>query len=104
VNDRAASRGGRRATYRLRLFVAGEEPNSRQARQNVSRLCTEYLREGCQLETIDVLEDFRAALANSIFVTPALVVETSGSPVTIFGTLSDTAKVLQALGLGEPRV
>ena len=89
------------STYHLHLFVAGDEPNSRRARENLDRICTEYLTGDCHIETTDVLEDFREALERGIFITPALVVKSSERPITIFGNLSHTGKVLAALGLEE---
>jgi circadian clock protein KaiB len=83
---------------RLRLFVAGEEANSRQARLNLERLCSAYL-DGAEVEIIDVLTDFRAAVAERILVTPALIVGTLPSRVMVLGNLSDTDRVLSALGV-----
>ena len=86
------------ATYVLRLFVAGNEPNSTLARANLTTFCETYLQGRYQLETIDVLRDFQTALRDHVLVTPTLKVV---APVqaTIFGNLSDTAKVLAALQL-----
>jgi circadian clock protein KaiB len=88
--------GGR---LRLRLFVAGDEPNSRQARQNLDLLCEEHLDGQADVEVIDVLKDFRAAVAERVLVTPALIVGTPPSRVVVLGNLSDTARVLAALGV-----
>jgi len=85
--------------YILRLFVAGEEPNSKQARENLMKFCEDHLKGDYKIEIVDVLEDFEAALKNNILLTPALVVVSASPPVTIFGNLSDTEKVLSALGL-----
>jgi circadian clock protein KaiB len=88
---------------RLRLFVAGDEPNSRQARHNLAALCQEYLAGRAEVEIIDVLKDFRAAVAERVLVTPALIVGTPPARVVVLGNLSDTARVLAALGLtGRP--
>ncbi len=87
------------ARYRLQLFVAGNEPNSQLARENLKRLITGVLKDNCQLEIVDVLKDFKTALALNVLVTPALVAEWSGTRVTVFGTLTDTHKVLTALRL-----
>jgi len=87
--------------YRLRLFVAGDEPNSVKARAVLSRLCDEYLRDRCELHVIDVLEDYQAALDHRVVAVPALIVETPPPGRTIVGSLSDERKVLEALGLTE---
>ena len=83
---------------RLRLFVAGDEANSRQARMNLQRLCAEYL-DGAEVEIIDVLQDFRSAVAERILVTPALIIGAAPTRVMVLGNLSDTARVLSALGI-----
>jgi circadian clock protein KaiB len=89
----------RDATYVLRLFVAGEEANSQQALENLTALCEERL-DGCfEIDVVDVLVDFQAALDNSVLVTPTLIVVAPPPPVTVVGTLSDTDKLLSALRL-----
>lgn len=89
----------RAETYVLRLFVAGEESNSKQAKENLQRLCETYLKGRYQNNIIDVLEDFEAALENNVLITPALILVSPPPKVTIFGNLSDTKKVLAALRL-----
>jgi len=84
--------------YILRLFIAGDEPNSKQARENLEKLCETHLKGHYKVEIVDVLEDFKAALENDILLTPALLV-VAPEPATIFGNLSEKEKVLAALGL-----
>jgi len=86
-------------TYRMRLFVAGNEANSRKARANLERLCKDHLDDDVEYEVIDVLQDFEAALECGVLVTPELIVDAPVS-VKIAGTLSDTEKVLAALQAG----
>jgi circadian clock protein KaiB len=87
------------AAYRLRLFVAGDERVSRLAKENLAAICEAHLHDRHQLEIIDVLVDFHAALEQNVFVTPALILLVPLPRVTILGSLSDTSKVLAALGL-----
>ncbi len=89
------------ARYQLHLFVAGDEPNSRRARENLERICSEYLAGDCRIEETDVFSEFQTALETGTYVTPALVIKTPESTGTVFGNLSDTRKVLEALGLEE---
>jgi circadian clock protein KaiB len=87
--------------YVLRLFLADDEPNSIQARANLTKLCEAHLKgecRCCQLEVVDVLKDFETALKNNILLTPTLLV-VAPRPVTILGNLRDTGKALAALGL-----
>jgi len=86
-------------TYRMRLFVAGNEANSRKARANLERKCKDHLGDDVEYEIIDVLQDFEMALECGVLVTPELVVDAPVS-VKIAGTLSDTEKVLAALQAG----
>ena len=88
-------------TYVFRLFVASDEPNSEQARENLTRLCETHLPGRCEIETVDVLEDFRTALENNVLVTPAVILVAPPPPVTIVGNLSDTKKVLVSLRLAQ---
>ena len=83
--------------YHLRLFVAGEEPNSVIARASLDEICSTYLKHGCQIEVIDVLEDFQTALRERVLVTPALVIVEPQPRTVVFGNLTDTKKVLSAL-------
>jgi circadian clock protein KaiB len=88
-----------RGHYVLRLFVAGNGPNSRQALVNLRRLCREHLNGRCTIETVDVVKDFEAAVKNNILVTPALILVAPRPRVVILGNLSDSRKVLAALRL-----
>jgi hypothetical protein len=84
--------------YRFRLFIVGDEPNSCLAEHNLRALCHKYLADRHQIEVIDVTLDFEAALKAQIMVAPAVVM-TVPRLVTLFGALTDEAKVLTALGL-----
>ncbi len=87
----------------LRLFVAGNESNSVQARENITRLCEAHLGQSYELEIVDVITDFGAALADNILVTPALVLVAPAPSVTILGTLRDTERVLATLRITAAR-
>jgi circadian clock protein KaiB len=86
-------------TYILRLFMADNEPNSKQAQENLKRLQETHLKMAHKKEIVDVLEDFQTALENNVLVTPCLILASPLPKVTIFGNLSNTEKVLAALRL-----
>ncbi|MEX0885468.1 MAG: circadian clock KaiB family protein [Phycisphaeraceae bacterium] len=90
---------GERQVCRLILFVAGREANSTRARENLDRIRGTYLNGRCELQIIDVLEDYRTALRHKVLVTPCLVMTEPGPPVQIAGTLHDEEKVRAALRL-----
>jgi len=96
TNARVTTAAGKK--YVLRLFVAGDEPNSKKARENLTKLCETHLQGEYEVEIVDVLEDFEAALEGNVLLTPALIV-LAPEPARIFGNLNDTDKVLGALGL-----
>lgn len=85
--------------YILKLYVAGDEQNSRIAQDNLTRICDEYLQGRYQIEKVDVLSDFTTALKDRIFVTPTLVLVAPGPKATIVGNLGDKEKVISALRL-----
>lgn len=83
--------------YRLRLFVAGDEPNSAMAKASLQRVCSGSRERTCRIEVVDVLQDSRPAVEESILATPALVIHGPWRRTVIFGNLSDTEKVRRAL-------
>ncbi|MDQ5986611.1 MAG: Circadian clock protein KaiB [Syntrophus sp. SKADARSKE-3] len=85
--------------YMLKLYVAGDEQNSRLAKDNLTRICEEYLKDRFNIEEVDVLTDFAAALKDRVFVTPTLVLATPEPRATIVGNLADKARVISALRL-----
>jgi circadian clock protein KaiB len=91
-------------TYVFRLFVAGNESNSSQARGNLARLCEEHIKGRYKIEVADVLKDTAAAHKNNVVVTPALILIKPLPKVTLLGNLNNTRQVLAALRLtGDER-
>jgi circadian clock protein KaiB len=87
--------------YLLRLFIAGNGHNSQKALANLHSLCQEYLEGRYTIETVDVVEDFQAAVRDNILVTPALILVAPLPRVIVLGNLSDQQKVLLALRVSE---
>lgn len=87
-----------KAVYQMRLFIAGNEPNSIIAQKNIQQICSERLNKNYTLQVIDVFEGFTQAIKENILVTPALVVD-QPKKLKIFGNLQDQDKVLAALEL-----
>lgn len=85
--------------YRMTLFVAGDEANSRTAWANISDLCEEELKDCCDIEIVDVLEHYAAAAQNGIVVTPTLLIHEPGPQRKVIGNLSNREKLFSALGL-----
>ena len=89
----------RRVMFKFRLYVAGDAPNSAQARANLHALCRAYLADWHDIEIVDVLREPKRALGDRILMTPTLVKLSPSPAQRIVGTLSQTQPVLQALGL-----
>jgi len=54
-----------KTALRLRLYIAGNAPNSLLAISNLKAICDEYFAIGCVVETIDLLVHPARALADS---------------------------------------
>ncbi len=89
----------REICYKFRLYVAGDTPNSVQARVNLGALCRKYLFGRYKIEIVDVNRQPQRALLDGIYMTPALL-KLAPSPVKmIVGTLSGSESLLEGLGL-----
>ena len=87
----------KKAGLQLRLYVAGNAPNSLSAIANAKAICDEHFASGHELEIVNLLEHPKRALADGIIVTPTLL-KLSPLPVQrVIGNLSDTHRVLLLL-------
>jgi len=82
----------------LRLYVAGQAPNSVLAIANVKAICEGHYSPGYKLEIIDLMERPLRALEDGIIVTPTLVRLLPKPARKVIGTLSDQTQVLLAIG------
>ncbi len=85
--------------YRLRLFVAGDEPNSVQARSVLARVCESHLLGRYELEVVDVFVNYQVALDSRVLMVPTLIVEEPPPPRLIVGSFRDVSELADALGL-----
>jgi circadian clock protein KaiB len=85
------------ATLRLRLYVAGNAPNSLRAIANAKALCEEHFASRHELEIVDLLKHPKRALADGIIVTPTLLKLFPLPAQRVIGNLNDTSQVLQTL-------
>lgn len=82
---------------RLRLYVAGQAPNSVRAVANCRAICHEHFASGHDLEIVDLLDHPKRAMADGIVVTPTLLKLLPLPVQRVIGSLSDTHQVLQVL-------
>lgn len=81
----------------MRLYVAGNAPNSMQARRNLALICEEQLAGRCDLEVIYIYLEPARVLSDSIFMPPTLLKLAPPPRRIIVGALSQTQDVLLAL-------
>src|SRR5258705_9118306 len=105
VLDTKQEQGGqaRDRTYVFRLFVAGDRPQSLEAKKNIEQICAAHLQGRYELTVFYVCNDFITALDHGVLLTPTLLLLSPLPSVTIIGNLSDTQKVLSALRLAESK-
>jgi circadian clock protein KaiB len=87
---------------RLRLYVAGDAPNSIVAVAHLRAVIAECANGRADLEIIDILRDPERGLRDGVFVTPMLVKVAPPPERRVLGSLSDRRFLLAVLGLDEP--
>jgi circadian clock protein KaiB len=90
----------RKATE-LRLYVAGNAPNSMEARRNLNAVLATYEPDSYTLEIIDCLRDPGRTLNDGIIVTPTLLRLEPKPEARIIGTLGNAGDLRNAIGLDE---
>lgn len=97
--SKPARNGSDNGTYRLRLYVAGQTPNSVAALTNLKRICEKHLAGRYRIEVIDLLERPQLARGDQILAIPTLVRKLPEPITKIIGDLSNTERVLIGLDL-----
>lgn len=85
--------------YVLCLFITGATPNSVRAIENIKKICEEHLKGHYSLEIIDVYQQGDIAKKEQLVALPMLLKKQPLPEKKMIGDLSDTDKVLNALGL-----
>ena len=89
--------------YILRLYIAGQTPNSITAIANLKKLCEEKLHGKYRIEVVDLLEKPQLAKGDQIIAIPTLVRRLPPPVKKIIGNLSKTESVIVGLDL-QPAV
>ena len=89
----------RAVSWQLRLYVAGQSPKSLRAFANLKRLCDLHLAGRYEIEVIDLVEHPSLARSDDIVAIPTLVLREPLPIRRVIGDLSNTSRVLTALGL-----
>ena len=85
--------------YRLRLYIAGQTPNSIAAIANLKNICEDKLRGKYRIEVVDLLEKPQLAKGDQIIAIPTLVRRLPPPVKKIIGNLSKTESVIVGLDL-----
>ena len=83
----------------LQLYVSGMSMKSMRAIENINRLCAEHLEGAFDLEIIDIYKNPEMAAEHQIVFSPSLIKKTPLPRKILIGTLSDSEKVIKALGI-----
>lgn len=88
-----------RETVRFRLYVAAGTINSRDAVANLNAICRAHLPGRHEIEVVDVSREPLRALQEDVRMTPTLLKLSPPPTRRIVGTLAQTQRVLDTLGL-----
>ena len=88
----------KKAALKLRLYIAGNAPNSLRAVENLKAFCSDKLFAGHEIEIVDLLKEPLRALADGIVVTPTLLRVSPLPAMRVIGNLSDTDQLKLSLG------
>jgi circadian clock protein KaiB len=86
-------------TWILRLYVAGQTPNSVAAFANLKKICAEHLAGCYEIEVIDLMKNPQLAKDHQIVAIPTLIRKLPTPVKKIIGNLSNTERVLVGLDL-----
>jgi circadian clock protein KaiB len=106
---KSSARKRRRATtsrrdfYILRLYIAGQTPNSIAAIANLKKICEDKLRGKYHIEVVDLLKKPQLAKGDQIIAIPTLVRRLPPPVKKIIGNLSKTESVIVGLDLQPAR-
>lgn len=85
--------------YVLRLYIAGNNPRSQAAIENVKKICEEYLKERYELEVIDIYQNRTKNLVDLVLAAPTLIKRLPLPLRKVIGDMSRKEKVLVGLDL-----
>jgi circadian clock protein KaiB len=100
---RGASKSTRSSFWELRLYIAGQTPNSIVAIANLKKICEDQLKGKYRIEVIDLLKKPQLAKGDQIVAIPTLVRRLPPPVKKIVGNLSKTERALVGLDIQRGR-
>lgn len=81
----------------IRLYLAGDGPNSTLAKDNLRAICRRHLGDDRLIEIIDVSREPQRALDEGVMYTPLVIVSHSNSERRFLGNLSKDAELIRTI-------
>jgi circadian clock protein KaiB len=100
---RRTTRSARANFWELRLYIAGQTPNSIAAIANLKKICEEQLNGRYRIEVVDLLKRPQLAKGDQIVAIPTLVRRLPPPVKKIVGNLSKTERALVGLDILRAR-
>ena len=97
AKKRGATKSARSNSWELRLYIAGQTPNSIAAISNLKKICEDQLKGKYRIEVIDLLKKPQLAKGDQIVAIPTLVRKLPQPIRKIIGDLSNTDRALVSL-------
>ena len=85
----------------LRLYVAGQTPNSVRAIENIKRICEEFLKGRYGLDVVDIYQQPVLAKGDQIVAVPTLIKKLPLPFRKFIGDMSATERILVGLDLRQ---
>ena len=103
VKKRRTTKSTHANFWELRLYIAGQTPNSIAAIANLKKICDDQLRGKYRIEVVDLLKKPQLAKGDQIVAIPTLVRRLPPPVKKIVGNLSKTERALVGLDLQRAR-
>src|SRR6476646_878067 len=103
TTKRRTTKNSRGKFWELRLYIAGQTPNSIVAIANLKKMCEDQLRGKYRIEVIDLLKKPQLAKGDQIIAIPTLVRRLPAPVKKIVGNLSKIERALVGLDILRPR-
>ncbi len=103
TRKRRATKRTRGNFWELRLYIAGQTPNSIAAITNLKKICEDQLQGKYRIEVIDLLEKPQLAKGDQIVAIPTLVRRLPPPVKKIIGNLSKAEHALVGLDIQPVR-
>ncbi len=95
--EKLSRAAARRQVYVLRLYVAGINPQSSAAIRSIKEICSQNLKDQCDLEVIDVYQQPSLAKGEQIVAVPTLIKKLPVPLRRFIGNLANRERILVGL-------